>query len=81
MQNIHHRKEEGVKEKNDKLLYQVKKVEKRNKKLQERINQTLLMQLAGGQNLNQLGTIPGIGGLLMGMGDESDGLSDEDDYE
>eukprot|EP00347_Sterkiella_histriomuscorum_P002234 403368956 len=80
MNEMQAKKEDHIKEKNQRLLNKIKKEEIRTKQLKNRINQSILIQLQGGSlNQNNSMDLPGLQGLDYMMGQDDLNLDSEDD--
>lgn len=81
MQGMKERKEDGVKDKNDKLLQQVKKFERKNKKLKKKVKETLLAQLSSGLNGGGAPQASLENLMMMGGNDAFDDSDDDSDFD
>jgi len=73
--SVNDRKEEQIKTKNTKLMNQIKKYERKNKQLKDRINKSLMNQIQQG-NMPSIDQMPALQQILMMNEDNED---DEDD--
>ena len=83
MNGVNERKEEQAKSKNARLMAEIKRFERRNKELKDRINKSLMLQIQAGSmpGLEQMPALQQL--LMMNEGEEVgsvDSFEDDDDY-